>query len=45
MGDTIVPLPDIDTESTDVQSMITNWVQTTVTYHLNILIIGQNLWN
>jgi hypothetical protein len=30
MGSTTVPLPDLDTENTDVQSMIVNWVKTTV---------------
>ena len=30
MGDTVVALPDLNTENTELQSMITNWIQTTV---------------
>jgi len=30
MGSTTVALPDLDTENTDVQSMISDWIKSTV---------------
>ena len=32
MGDDIVPLPDVNTENSDVQSMISQWIKTTVAH-------------